>query len=77
MGLYIASQDNPNLADEAHFYSSRHPSGKGPQLIIQATPGAPKLPRQEWPWNPPEFLPPADGEEFQQWKKGAGGRYHT
>jgi hypothetical protein len=76
-GLYISCQDNPKLAEEAHFFSSEHPSGKGPQLIINATKSTPKSVRQEWAWNPPEFFPPTDCKEYEKWRKDESGRYHT
>ncbi|OVE80273.1 hypothetical protein BVY01_00510, partial [bacterium I07] len=74
-GLYLTSQANPDLSDEAHFYSSEHFSGKGPELIITATAGVPKTPRQEWPANPPYYFPPVDAPGYLDWKANATGRY--
>lgn len=74
-GLYIRGQEDADLSDEAHFFSSEHPSGKGPQLIIKATPGPAKTEKQNWAWNPPKYMPPVTSPEYAKWKVVAGGRY--
>jgi len=74
-GLYIRGQEDADLSDEAYFFSSEHPSGKGPQLIIEATPGLAKTVKQIWAWNPPKFLPPVNSPEYAKWKEVASGRY--
>lgn len=74
-GLYIRGQEDADLTDEAYFFSSEHPSGKGPQLIVDATTGPAKTVKQEWAWNPPKFLPPVNSPEYKKWKQVASGRY--
>jgi len=76
-GLYIRGQEDADLADEAHFFSSEHPGGKGPQLIIEATPGPAKTNQQQWAWNPPQYMPPVDSPEYAKWKEVGKGRYPT
>jgi hypothetical protein len=74
-GLVIRAQEDADLTDEAYFFSSEHPSGKGPQLIIEATPGPAKTAKQEWAWNPPKFMPPVGCPEVAKWKEVGRGRY--
>ena len=74
-GLYIRGQEGAGLSEEAYFFSSEHLSGKGPQLIVEATPGPARTARQHWPWNPPKFMPPVDCPEYAEWKDVASGRY--
>ncbi len=76
-GLYIRGQEDAKVADEAHFFSSEHPSGKGPQLVIEASRGEAKTEKQEWAWNPPKYMPPKNSLEYAKWKEFDVGRYPT
>ena len=76
-GLCIRAQEDADLSDEAYFFSSEHPSGKGPQLIVEATPGPTKRVKEKWPWNPPKYLPQVNSKEYAKWKEIERGRYHT
>ncbi len=74
-GLYIRAQEDADLTDEAYFFSSEHPSGKGPQLVIEAISGPARGAKQKWAWNPPKFMPPVDSPEYAKWKEIGRGRY--
>ena len=74
-GIYLGGQEDAVLSEEAYFYSSEHPSGKGPQLLIEATPGLAKTTKQNWPWNPPKYMPPVDCPEYEKWKTVESDRY--
>lgn len=74
-GVYLRAQEDADLSDEAYFFSSEHPSGKGPQLVIEATVGPAKTKKEIWAWNPPKFLPPTDSPAYAKWKEKGRGRY--
>ncbi len=73
-GLHIKASDDAQLGEHAFFYSSEHHSGKGPQLVIDGTAGAPASPVNKRPFNPRYVFPPAD-DAFERWLNEADNRY--
>lgn len=74
-GLLIKTRGDARFGEHAYFYSSEHPSGKGPQLVITAPPGSA---RSQWtprPSNPRHFFPQTDDPQFRRWLREADNRY--
>ena len=75
-GLYLKSgQEDPAWGDHVYFYSSEHASGKGPQLVIEGTPGTPKAAPMNKPRTKRKHLYPPTDAAFDKWLAEADNRY--
>lgn len=72
-GVYLAADvQGSEWGQHVYFYSSEHYSGKGPQLVIEGTPGvARRPPEQTTRAKVPMALPPI-GQAFEHWLRQDG-----
>lgn len=75
-GLVVKVADkNPEMGDHVLFYSSEHPSGKGPELIIYGHRGKAKVEADpDKKFNPRDVMPP-QGSQFEKYLAENDSRY--
>src|SRR5262249_54538618 len=74
-GILLRADDRIELGQQSYLYSSQHPSGKGPQLVVQGTGGARKpSPLAQRKINPRFQMPPM-GPVYQRWLDQSPSRY--
>jgi hypothetical protein len=73
-GILLRPDDNIELGQQTYIYSSQHPSGKGPQLVLQGT-GARKPSASPDRKINPRFQMPPMGPLYQEWLNQSPSRY--
>jgi len=67
-GLYIKSMnEKTEWGDHVYFYSSEHSSGKGPQLVIEGTPGKPGIETAKQVRKKRKHMFPPSDAAFDKW----------
>ena len=61
--------------DHVYFYSSEHSSGKGPQLVIEGTPGKPRIETEKQLHKKRKHMFPPSDAAFDKWLAEADNRY--
>ncbi len=75
-GLYIKPMNEKmEWGDHVYFYSSEHSSGKGPQLVIEGTPGKPKIKTEKQVRKKRKHMFPPSDTVFDKWLAEADNRY--
>ena len=75
-GLYLTSgKESTEWGNHVYFYSSEHASGKGPQLVIEGTPGTPRATGKKKACAKRKHLYPPTDAAFDKWLAEADNRY--
>jgi len=75
-GLYIKPvNEKTEWGDHVYFYSSEHSSGKGPQLVIEGTPGKPGIETAKQVRKKRKHMFPPSDAVFDKWLAEADNRY--
>jgi outer membrane protein assembly factor BamB len=75
-GLYIKPvNEKTEWGNHVYFYSSEHSSGKGPQLVIEGTPGKPRVETEKPIRKKRKHMFPPSDAVFDKWLAEADNRY--
>jgi hypothetical protein len=75
-GLLVkVMNETMDWGDHVYYFSSEHSSGKGPQLVIEGTPGVPTVEAQKQVRKKRRHLFPPSDAAFDRWLTEADNRY--